>query len=123
MSDTGTQKMSPWLVETNPLRNRHLGKSLEELGELSAVVARCIIQGIDEIDPSSGKTNRLRLEEEIADVQAQLQGLKVVFDLDEVKIMSREWQKIKNMEQWSALLEQENLYSVSPTFEWEGSAC
>lgn len=99
--------MSPWHVETCPLRKRHLGKSLEELGELSAVIARCIIQGIDEIDPSSGKINRVRLHEEIADVYAQMSLLEKVFHLDTFAIYLRAERKVRNMEEWNKLLEEE----------------
>ena len=101
---TDTTVINPWNVETSPLRKRHLGKTLEELGELTAVVARCMIQGIDEVDPSSGKLNRLRLEEEIADVYAQLDMLEDLFDLDRIFISDRIVVKQGHMDKWSRLL-------------------
>jgi hypothetical protein len=47
-----------------------LGKLAEELGELQSAVARCIIQGVDEVHPETGKSNRQWIEEEFADVVA-----------------------------------------------------
>lgn len=96
--------INPWHVETCPLRKRHLGKTLEELGELTAVVARCMIQGIDEVDPSSGKTNRLRLEEELSDVHAQMIMLEELFKLDPYFITERSLQKKLYMRRWNELL-------------------
>lgn len=48
------------------------GECDEECGELSAICARCIIQGLDGVDPKSGKKNRDALREEMADVFAQI---------------------------------------------------
>lgn len=64
--------MSKWIPTTDLLMLRRMGKLQEELSELGGVAARCVIQGIDEVDPGSGDVNRLRLEQEIADVYAQL---------------------------------------------------
>lgn len=108
---TDAVTINPWHVETSPLRKRHLGKTLEEVGELiselgtlSSIVARCGIQGIDEVDPSSGKTNRLRLEEELADVYAQMGLLAEVFNLDRQFIASRVVVKRSHMHTWNNLL-------------------
>ena len=62
--------MNPWVPMTRPIDLKHLGKLAEELGELQSAVARCLIQGIDEVEPVTGKVNREWLREEIADVQA-----------------------------------------------------
>lgn len=62
----------PWHPETNPVLLKTLGKALEELGELSAATARCIIQGADELEPTTGKPNRQWLKEEIIDVMVNL---------------------------------------------------
>lgn len=64
--------MSPWQPDPDPRQARRIGKTTEEVNELGVVLARISIQGLDEIDPSSGKTNRVRLEEEAGDVYAQL---------------------------------------------------
>ena len=97
--------MSKWIVETNGRRVRRLGKTGEELGEASSVVNRCIIQGIDEIDPSSGKTNRRRLEEELADVWAQIECTIEEFGLDVVFMSKRIQTKKAHMAEWEALVE------------------
>ena len=58
----------PWTPEKNAKILRLLGKLGEELGECSAAVSRCIIQGIDETEPVTNKLNRNWLTEEISDV-------------------------------------------------------
>lgn len=86
------QKITKWVPTTNLMMLCRMGKLGEELNELGAVTNRCIIQGIDEIDPSSGKVNRLRLEEEIADVIAQCEvtiamlGLRGSFLADRIEV-------------------------------------
>lgn len=55
----GTERPSKWIPMTNLVDLAHLGKLLEECGELTGITARCIIQGIDEADPESGKKNHL----------------------------------------------------------------
>ena len=74
--------MNSWHVATNKMEQRRLGKTTEELGELLGVIGRIGIQGIDEIDPSSGQTNRARLQDEIADTMAQLRLLHIFYTLD-----------------------------------------
>lgn len=63
---------SDWQTDRNPVNVAVLGKLLEELGELQSVVARCIIQGIEESHPVTGKSNREWLREEMADVEAMI---------------------------------------------------
>lgn len=92
--------LSKWVPTTDLATLRRLGKLSEELGELQAVVARCIIQGIDETDPSSGRVNRLRLEDELADVQAQLHLTVGFFDLDARRIAGRCEDKMEQMQEW-----------------------
>lgn len=48
-----------------------LGKLAEEGSEVATAAVRCIIQGIDESEPVTGKSNREWLEDEIADIMAQ----------------------------------------------------
>ena len=94
--------MAKWYPTTNPHHLRRLGKSIEELGELIAVLARIQIQGIDSIDPASGKTNRQRMHEETGDVLAQFACNLEVFDMDTGAIDERTQMKVKWMEQWEA---------------------
>ena len=70
------------------------GKALAQLVDVvSFDDARCIIQGLDEVDPDTGRTNRAELEREIADVEACLsqaqKRLGVAFDLDRAAGKSR----------------------------------
>ena len=71
----------PWVAISDTKHLKILGKFGEELAELQKAVMRCIIQGINEIDPESGKTNRQALEEELADVSALTQVVEDEFDL------------------------------------------
>ncbi len=68
-----------------------IGKFQEELGELQTVLARCIIQGIDEINPTTGQKNREWLLDEMADVSAMLQLLLHIekMKLDPHRIISK----------------------------------
>lgn len=65
---------SKWVPIDDKVHLAALGKLSEEAGELVSIISRCIIQGIDECDPETGKLNRVALGEEIADVRA-LTGL------------------------------------------------
>lgn len=59
-----------WLPEQDRIRLAILGKLAEECNELAGRAARCIVQGIDERDPATGRTNREEMAREIADVYA-----------------------------------------------------
>lgn len=96
-------KMNPWQVCQDPKVLRRTGKSLEELGELIAVLARVIIQGIDEVDPGSGKTNRIRLENESADVLVQCRQTIEALALDRTRIEARVAEKDRQMVAWESL--------------------
>ena len=96
-------RMNKWTPTTDLLTLRRMGKLLEELGEASNVAARVIIQGIDEVDPGSGKVNRERLENELADVQAQIGCTALAFDLDQDRMARRTAEKMRQMAEWEAL--------------------
>jgi NTP pyrophosphatase (non-canonical NTP hydrolase) len=102
-----TTVVTAWHVETDAYRIRRLGKSLEELGELVSVLARCLIQGVDEIDPSSGEVNRMRMQKETADVLTQVGGLTETFNLDMGAILERVQDKKASMDKWEELLVEE----------------
>lgn len=99
---------SKWVPTTDLMMLRRMGKLAEELGELGAVAARCIIQGIDEDDPASGKMNRLRLTEEIADVYAQLDVTVEALDLARNFIADRRERKTGYMREWEAMFAAES---------------
>lgn len=94
--------MSPWVCDTTPHQKRRIGKTIEELGELLSVLGRLQIQVVDAIDPGSGKTNRQRLQEEIADVLAQLPLTIAAFSLNTEDIANRIATKQRQMHEWEA---------------------
>ncbi len=96
-------KMNPWILPSSPLLRRRIGKTGEEANELGAVCSRILIQGLDEIDPSSGKPNRRRLEEESADVIAQIRKNMQRLGLDADFIKQRVSEKCKRMDEWESL--------------------
>lgn len=91
---------SPWEPETDPIRLKVLGKLAEELNEGGAAVARCIIQGIDEAEPVTGKLNRRWLEDEIADIEANIERTKLTFALDREYIDHRARRKLDYITRW-----------------------
>ncbi len=70
MTDTIKSTISPWMPEQDQIRLAILGKLGEEASELAQRCFRCIIHGLDELDPDTGRTNRVELEREISDVIA-----------------------------------------------------
>jgi len=93
--------ISPWQPEQNRLRLAVLGKLIEELNELSARAARCILQGIDEIDPDSGRSNRQEMRREVADVGSclivleDIEGIGLDAERCEAKLQGyRYWHKL-----------------------------
>lgn len=64
---------NPWHPMTDPVDLKVIGKLGEETNELGSAIFRCVIQGINEKHPVTGKTNRQWFLEEIADVRAGLE--------------------------------------------------
>lgn len=96
----GWRDPNPWHPMTDAVDLKHLGKLGEECGELSAAISRCIIQGIDEAEPVTGKVNRQWLEEEIADVLANIELNIERFKLDRAAIAVRSKKKRKHLTIW-----------------------
>lgn len=94
----------PWQPTTDKLDLAVLGKMGEELSECSTVTNRCIIQGIDEREPETGKLNREWLMEEIADVLATTGAAIAHFGLDDRKIAERVQKKLKHFSDWHTML-------------------
>ncbi len=100
----GTERLSKWVPMTDLIDLAHLGKLGEEAGELSSIVSRCIIQGIDECDPETGKPNRQALMEELADVYAMGNLCTERFGLDVVQIVGRRDRKMAMKRAWHDML-------------------
>lgn len=95
--------ISPWKPTTNTLHLKVLGKALEEFGEVSSAVARCIIQGIDECEPVTGKPNKRWLAEELADAYAVMSKLVEAFGLDKDFIEERAYKKYDGFTYWHSM--------------------
>lgn len=94
------EKLNPWHPIDNKVDLKHLGKLGEETNELGSVVSRCIIQGVDGVEPTTGKANRRWLEEEIADVKANIKLVEDRFSLDVGFIDVRMQDKIARLKTW-----------------------
>jgi NTP pyrophosphatase (non-canonical NTP hydrolase) len=94
---------NPWHPMSNAVDLKHLGKLAEELSEAGAAVARCIIQGIDEAEPVTGKINRQWLQDELADVLANIDLVVDQFKLDRLVMIRRQVRKKQHLRQWHAL--------------------
>jgi|SRR4051812_1190998 hypothetical protein len=104
MADADTLRdANPWHPITDKVDLKHLGKLGEELNECGSAVARCIIQGVDEREPVSGKLNREWLQDEIADVQANIDLVIARFNLDEEAMAERAARKMSYLRQWHDL--------------------
>lgn len=97
------EKMNPWHPITDSVDLKHLGKLGEETNELGTVVSRCIIQGLDGINPTDGKVNKRRLEEELADVIANSELTIDRFKLDFDFIITRAREKKARLRTWHAM--------------------
>lgn len=95
--------ISPWFPEQDRVTLAVLGKLIEECNELSARAARCIIQGCDEKDPDSGRTNVEELEREVADVMACLEMARVKLGIRPSG--TREGEKFRGFQRWHELIE------------------
>jgi hypothetical protein len=100
--------LNPWQPMTDALDLKHLGKLAEEANELGSAIARCIIQGIDEAEPVTGKLNRRWLEDEIADVLANAELVIAHFGLDEEQMALRVERKKQHLRGWHSMLEEKS---------------
>lgn len=91
---------SLWIPTQDPSELRSLGKLLEELNECGAAAARCLIQGLDEREPVTGKLNRAWLTEEIADVLAAARVATEKLKLNDEAIFTRAENKYKYLNVW-----------------------
>lgn len=91
---------SPWQPMTEKIAIKHLGKLGEECTELGTAIFRCLIQGVDEAEPVTGKINREWLTEEIADVLANINLVRRHFDLNDNTIHDRVIRKVDHLTRW-----------------------
>lgn len=96
--------LNPWQPMTRPIDLKHLGKLGEELGEANSAVSRCVIQGIDEREPITGKSNREWLEDELADVLANIDLVAGHFNLDWQRMWKRRNEKMRHLRAWHEML-------------------
>lgn len=101
--ETTMTSLTMWDTEKSPLILRRVGKTGEEAAELLKVTNRIVLQGLDGVDPSTGKTNRQALTEEIADVMAQCDVCIDSLDLDWDAIRRRVRVKVELMREWEAM--------------------
>ncbi|RWE37459.1 hypothetical protein [Mesorhizobium sp.] len=91
---------SPWTPETDPVRLKVLGKLIEEFSEGGSAAARCIIQGVNEAEPVTGKINRVWLEDELADALANIRRTIESLGLDHERINLRAERKYAYITRW-----------------------
>lgn len=91
---------SPWVPMSKPRDISVIGKNLEELGEGVAALARALIQGMDGTEPSTGKSNRQWVQEELSDVRTTADLTVEHFDLDEMAMGVRSIRKASFLRRW-----------------------
>lgn len=95
--------ISLWKPEPNVVLHQALGKLLEELGELTQIASRCMIQGFDASEPVTGVPNRQQLQKEMSDVYAALEWVSDITDVaeDTDRVMT----KLDGYHRWQRMLE------------------
>lgn len=96
--------LNPWRPMVRAIDKKHIGKLIEELGEATSAAGRCLIQGIDEQEPVTHKSNRQWLEEELADVTANIELVIEHFGLDSSRMMERIQRKKIHLRGWHSML-------------------
>ena len=95
---------SPWRPEQDLIRLAVLGKLSEELAEAGAIVARCLIQGIDESEPVTRQHNSAALANELADVRATSEMAVNLFGLDGATMQARTDRKQRHLQRWHEMI-------------------
>lgn len=93
-----------WIPTQDPCDLAVLGKLAEELAECGAIVARCIIQGIDGVDPDRNTVNLASLENELADVMALSLLATKQFGLNYRFMHARAQKKLEHKQKWLNML-------------------
>lgn len=98
--DIDKHKLSTWIPCTDVRHLSVLGKLGEETAELSRIISRMIIQGVDGVDPDTGVSNLVALQEEIADVKGLSQLATEHFLLNPTAIDDRAEKKYLMKKRW-----------------------
>ena len=99
-ADIPERELSDWIPITDKYTLAVLGKAGEEICEGGSAIFRCIIQGINEKEPVTGKVNRHWLEDEIADIRAMLNHVEIRLGLDMERIGQRQKAKFRYKARW-----------------------
>lgn len=91
---------NPWHPIQEATELKVLAKLGEEANELGSAVCRCIMQGVDECHPVTGKLNRTWLEDEAADVMLCLEEVLAKYDLDVDRMRARMDRKRPAFRRW-----------------------
>lgn len=97
------KKYEPWMPITDVRTLRILGKAAEEAAELCKALNRAIIQGLDGIDPHTGKSNITAILEEVVDTQVTVDRVTDMLELTDEQLdwMVGRWErKTKNLKEW-----------------------
>lgn len=100
MEKTFVTDGEPWHPMSDPIDLMYMGKLAEELNECGAATVRCMLQGIDECEPSTKEVNRDWLIKEIADVICNVELVAERFNLDWHKINKRIVIKQHHLKKW-----------------------
>lgn len=95
---------SDWQPISDKVVLAFLGKLAEEASELSGIIARTIIQGLDGVNPETKKPNIIALAEEIADVRAMSAIAVKELHLNWLTILERVERKQKMKNKWLDML-------------------
>lgn len=117
MAEPIDETISAWMPETDRIRLAVLGKLIEECNELCARAARCIIQGIHEVDPATGRTNRVELAREAADVTACIEMLRNRLDHRIYPSSDRVLEKLAGYRRWHQMIEDANDAAIAALAE------
>lgn len=86
------------------------------IGNAINVASRCVIQGIDEIDPGSGVRNRDRLERAIAGIEHACLVLTAAMELSPLQIVMRAAHKERLMQTWEGMFTTTEVHGELPTY-------
>lgn len=117
-ADIPERQVSSWFPMKKPSDIAVIGKLLEELGELAAIAARCMIQGIHENHPETDKPNREALGEELADVAVLIHLMITRFNFTDTvgRMEMRGKAKSKYLETWLRFIDEANGDTATTAF-------